>query len=208
MTEKGVWWESELWLARGACGFAWRERVEVRRRGWQVGWECFWLRFFSRMGFSDALFVWSIYIYPYSFPFSLEVAWAWENQEYLMRVRRAMWNPNARKWGVDYLECVRHQAWGGREKSCSISFYLSITATDSKGCRLLTPRWWLCIWLWPSFASVQKHDYNEGVLIDSEYQHRFYIFLQCYESSEQEAGQECTAGELSWALSFSSDARW
>jgi len=35
-----------------------------------------------------------------------------------------------------------------------------------------------------------------------EYQHHSRIFLQRCASAEQEAGQECTASELSWAVSF------
>lgn len=71
------------------------------------------------------------------------------------------WNSNARKQGVDYLDCTRHQAWGEMEKNLSVSSYLSVVATNKKGSRLLAPKWWLCIWLQPFFTcNFQKQDWN------------------------------------------------
>lgn len=47
------------------------------------------------------------------------------------------------------------------EKSLSVSFYLSVIASNKKGSRLHAPKWWLCIWLQPFFTcNFQKQDCN------------------------------------------------
>ena len=147
---------------------------------------------------------------PFTFILTLfHLPWKWlglgRTRSTSLESEGPRWNPNARNQGGDYLDYIRHQAWGGREESCSVSFSLSITATHGKGSMLLGLKWWLCIWLQPCFTcNFQKRDCNGKALMGSEDQHYSYFFL----CTEQEAGQEYIAGELSWAISFSSSAHW
>lgn len=51
----------------------------------------------SAGGFSDALCLRCVAMYPNASPFCLDVAWASENQEKLCRLRRALGNPKCRR---------------------------------------------------------------------------------------------------------------
>lgn len=182
------------------CKFLWfclGRKSSAERKGPWFGWEYFRLRFLSGMGLSDAVFLRSISIYPYSLLFYLGSGLSMGEPGGSSWVRRAKVSPKCQESRRQLLRLF--QAPGLRmERKELLHFFICLLQSQMEkevGSLLLQP----------SFTyNFQKHECNAQVLTGGEDKHYSYISLR----REQEAGREFTAEEISWAVSFSSNACW
>ena len=175
-----MWHEDERGLHGSTHGFVWGDRLELREKRGELAKNSFGQRFFSGIWCLCPLMHLRLSLL---FSFYLRSGLGLgEPGGSSSESEGPRWNWNARNQG-DYLDCANLQTWGGKEKSCSIAFYLSITATDGKGSRVLGLKWWLYIWLQASFTcKFQKHDCNGKMLMGSK-DHYSYVF--CAQNKKQ-----------------------